>query len=487
MVSVTGVGSGLDIESLVTQLLTAERAPAETRLARREATLTSELSAFGTLKGLLSGLQGSASALKNVSTFSQRSAQSSNAEAVGVSAGANAAVGAYSLAVTAKASAQTLASGSFAAKDSAIGEGTLNIRFGTIAATPVDPGPQTVTSFSENTERTGASITIDSGNNTLEGVRDAINDANIGISASVVKDGESFRLLLTGPDTGAANGIEISVDDQGDTNDLDAQGLSRLAFNTDAANLTQTRAAEDAQFTLNGLALSSASNTVTDVIEGVTLTLGAVTEQDATITISENRAAVRSSVEQLVTAYNSFITSASSLTRYDPATQLAGPLQGDSGTRAIISQVRSALTASIQGADGPYGSLAELGITTGDDGTLSIDSERLDDVLADGLGNFGDLFSRTEGNGIAQRLDTLLGGFLGSTGLIESREDGLETRIEFINTDREDLNQRLETLEARYRAQFNALDGLLAQLNSTGSFVAEQLANIPLPSDRFSN
>ncbi|HAN27986.1 MAG TPA: hypothetical protein DCP75_09775 [Haliea salexigens] len=108
-------------------------------------------------------------------------------------------------------------------------------------------------------------------------------------------------------------------------------------------------------------------------------------------------------------------------------------------------------------------------------------------MLADGLGNFGDLFSRTEGNGIAQRLDTLLGGFLGSTGLIESREDGLETRIEFINTDREDLNQRLETLEARYRAQFNALDGLLAQLNSTGSFVAEQLANIPLPSDRFSN
>lgn len=487
MVSVTGVGSGLDIESLVTQLLTAERAPTETRLARREAALTSELSAFGTLKGLLAGLQGRASALKNPSTFSQRSASSSNSEAVSASAAANAAVGSYSLSVSAKASAQTLASGAFSSKTEAVGEGVLSIRFGSLSATPLEPGPQQVTGFTENTQRAGASITIDGSNNTLEGIRDAVNGSGLGITASVVKDGSSYRLLFTGPDTGAANGIEIAVSDQGDSNNTDAQGLSRLAFNTSAANLSQTRAAEDAQFTLNGLALSSASNTVTDVIEGVTLTLGAVTEQDVNITVSENRAAVRGAVEQLVTAYNSFISSAATLTRYEPATRLAGPLQGDSGTRSIISQVRAALTDSVRGAEGPFGSLAELGITTAEDGKLSIDSERLNEVLDDGVEAFGDLFTRSEGNGIAQRLDSLLGGFLGATGLIQSREDGLETRIEFINTDREQLNQRLEQLEARYRAQFNALDGLLAQLNSTGSFVAEQLANIPLPSDRFSN
>ncbi len=485
MVAVTGVGSGLDIESLVTQLLTAERTPVETRLVRREAALTSELSAFGTLKGLLADLQGQVSALKNPATFSQRSAASSDAAAVAVSASASASVGSYSLAVSARASAQTLASGVFAAKTDQIGQGVLTIRFGTLTATPADPGPQEVTSFTENTQRAGAQITIDSSNNTLEGVRDAINGSGLGVSASIVKDGGGFRLLLSSPDTGAANSIEISVDDQGDGNGTDAAGLSRLAFNTGAANLTQTQAGADAQFTLNGLALSSASNTVTEVIEGVTLTLGAVTASTVTVSVTENRDAVRSAVEKLVTAYNSFISTASTLTRYEPATGLAGPLQGDSGARAIISQVRSALTDSVRSAEGPYGSLAELGITTAADGKLSIDNTRLDAALQGGLGTLGSLFSRSDSTGIAQRLDTLLGGFLGSTGLLEAREDGLETRIQTISTDREALDRRLESLEARYRAQFNALDGLLAQISSTSSFVVEQLANIPLPSDRF--
>lgn len=486
MVSVTGVGSGLDIESLVSQLLTAERAPAELRLARREANLTSELSAFGTLKGLLADVQTRASVLKNPATFTQRTAVSSDTAALQATAAANATAGNYTLAVNARATAQTLASGSFANKTDPVGEGVLTIRFGTVAATASDPGPQQVTSFTENTERTGAAITIDSSNNTLEGVRDAINQAEIGISASIVKDGDGFRLLLSGPDTGAANGIEIAVSDLGDGNDADSEGLSRLAFTTGAANLTQTRAAGDAEFTLNGLALSSASNTVTGVLEGVTLTLAAVTDQDVSVTISENRDAVRSAVEALVTAYNSFITTAANLTRYDPATGQAGPLQGDAAARTIIGQVRSALTDSVRQAEGPYGSLAELGITTAANGTLAIDKERFDAASENGLGTLGKLFGQAD-SGIAQRLDGLLGAFLGGTGLIEARTDGLQSRIATIDTDRESLNRRLEALETRYRSQFNALDGLLARINSTGAFVSQQLANIPLPSDRFSN
>jgi flagellar hook-associated protein 2 len=140
----------------------------------------------------------------------------------------------------------------------------------------------------------------------------------------------------------------------------------------------------------------------------------------------------------------------------------------------------------VQNPDGPFGSLAELGITTTADGTLSINSERLNTALEDGNSGLISLFGRSE-TGIAQRLDGLLTGVLGTGGLLDARTDGLQSSVDSISDDREVLDRRLEALEARYRAQFNALDGLLAQINSTGSFVSEQLANIPLPSDRFSN
>ncbi|MBM70512.1 MAG: flagellar hook-associated protein [Haliea sp.] len=487
MVSVTGVGSGLDIEGLVTQLVAAERAPVENRLLRRETSLTSELSGFGTLKGVLADLQARSASLRNESTFTQRTATSSNSSAFTATASSAAAPGNYSIAIDSLASAQSLASGSFGSADDVVGEGTLTIRFGTVDATPSVPGPQVVNGFTVNPERASASITIDSSNNTLAGVRDAVNAAGIGVSAAIVNDGSGARLLFSASDTGAANAIEISVADAGDGNNADLAGLSRLAFNTGAANLTQTAAASDASFTLNGLALTSASNTVTGVLDGVSLTLKDTTDgAPASLAVSENRAVARGAIEQFVNAYNTFITTASNLTRFDPATGAAGALQGDFSARTVISQVRNAVTASVQNPDGPFGSLAELGITTSASGTLTINSERLNAALEDGNAGLVSLFGRAE-TGIAERLGGLLGGFLGTGGLLDARTDGLQSSVDAISDDREALNRRLEVLEARYRAQFNALDGLLAQINSTGSFVSEQLANIPLPSDRFSN
>lgn len=487
MVSVTGVGSGLDIEGLVTQLVAAERAPEENRLLRRETSLTSELSGFGTLKGVLADLQARSAALRNESTFTQRTATSSNTNALTATASSSAASGTYSITVDALASSQSLASGTFASADDVVGEGTLTFRFGTVDATPAVPGPQALNSFTLNPDRASASITIDSSNNTLAGVRDAVNAAGIGVSAAIVNDGGGARLLLSSIDTGAANALEVSVADIGDGNDTDLAGLSRLAFNTGSANLTQTAAAADASFSLNGLALTSASNTVTEALDGVSLTLKDMTSGTAgTLTVSENNAVARNAIEQFVNAYNAFISTASNLTRFDPVTGAAGALQGDFSARTVISQVRNAVTASVQNPDGPFGSLAELGITTSADGTLSINSERLTTALEDGNSGMISLFGRSE-TGIAQRLDGLLTGFLGMGGLLDARTDGLQSSVDAIGDNREVLNRRLEALEARYRAQFNALDGLLAQINSTGSFVSEQLANIPLPSDRFSN
>ena len=487
MVSVTGVGSGLDIEGLVTQLVAAERAPVENRLLRREASLTSDLSGFGTLKGVLADLQARSAALRQESTFTQRTATSSNTAAFTATASASAAAGNYSVTVDALARTQSLASGSFATADEVVGEGTLTFSFGTVDATPAVPGPQVLNGFTVNPDTTSASISIDSSNNTLAGIRDAVNAADIGVSATIVNDGNGARLLFSSTDTGAANAIQIAVADAGDGDDLDATGLSRLAFNTDAANLTQTAAASDASFTLNGLALTSASNTVTGALDGVNLTLKDVTSgTPGSLVVAENRTASRNAVQQFVNAYNTFVTTSANLTRFDPDSGSAGALQGDFSARTIISQVRNAVTASVENPDGPFGSLAELGITTSANGTLTINSERLDAALQDGNANLASLFGR-ESTGIAQRLDSVLNGFLSSGGLLDTRTDGLQSSVDAIGDDREALNRRMEAVEARYRAQFNALDGLLAQINSTGSFVSEQLANIPLPSDRFSN
>ncbi|MEQ8514152.1 MAG: flagellar filament capping protein FliD [Chromatocurvus sp.] len=679
MVSATGIGSGLDIEGLVSQLVSAERAPVENRLLRRESTLTSELSAFGTLKGALADFQGRVSALDSLSTFTQRTASSSNTSALGASASAGAAAGSYSVVVDQLAQAQSLASGAFGSLTDTVGEGTLTLRFGTTDYTPADPGPESYNGFVQNPQGSSASIAIDSSNNTLQGVRDAINAADAGVTAAIVNDGGGFRLLLSSSQTGAANSVEISVADSGDGNDLDNLGLSRLAFNADASNLGQTNAARDALFSINGLSLSSASNTVTEAVDGLTLSLREAATTPVNVTVGENRDAVRSAITDFVEGYNAFVNTARNLTRYDPESGNAGPLQGDFSARSVISRVRTAVTSPAEGATGAFSSLAELGITTTSTGTLSIDSSRLDAALQNDFDSVASVFaqtgsatdsniaylgagsatevgdfpvtvtqlasrgffegsaiappevgspltidanndtlllrvngvesgsisltqgsydsgaalaaeiqSRINGNsnllaagvsvdvsftsdntlqirssrygaesgveitgvdatsgvslgldagagtagvdvagtiagiaaagngqlltgaagsavdglrlsvtggtlgergsvllsrGIADRLGGLLGGFLSSAGTLDARTEGLQGRIDSLSDDREVLNRRMEALEARYRSQFNALDSLLAEIQSTGSFLSEQLAGIPLPGE----
>ncbi|MEO1079342.1 MAG: flagellar filament capping protein FliD [Pseudomonadota bacterium] len=395
MVAATGIGSGLDIEGLVTQLVAAEGAPQENRIFRREAELTSEISALGTLQGALSSVQGSLDDLSSISTFNQRSASVSGSDGVSASASTDAASGSFRVQVSALAQSQSLASTSFASLTDTVGEGTLTLRFGTVDVTPADPGPETVNSFSGNPERDSVTIEINSGNNTLEGVRDAINASDADVSAVIVNDGSGFRLLLSSEQTGAANSIDIQVADSGDGNNTDAAGLSRLAFNTEAANLTQTVAGQDAQLTVNGLPITSDSNTLTDAIEGVTLNLNDTTEgTGALVSISENQNPARAAIDGLVNSYNNFITIANNLTDFDPESGAAGPLQGDFTARAAINQVRSAISGTADGFDGAFNSLAEIGVTTGEDGTLGIDAERLNDAFANNFEDVVGIFAR---------------------------------------------------------------------------------------------
>ncbi|MEZ0151377.1 MAG: flagellar filament capping protein FliD [Candidatus Reddybacter sp.] len=383
----SGIGSGLDIENLVTQLVAAERAPTETSLIRKSAQYQGQLSAFGALKGALSGFQSSLSALKSLSTYTERRATLSEVTTLSATASNTAAAGNYAVEVSQLAKAHSLASGSYSAITDVVGEGTLNFRFGTTDYTGPTPGPEAYTSFTQNGDKAAGSVVIDSTNSTLAGIRDAINDADVGVSASIINDGSGFRLLFASTDTGAENSLEVSVTESGPA------GLSAFAFNASSINLSQTVAAQDAAFTVNGLPVTSASNDAGGVVSGLELTLKAeTTGVPVDITVSRNSAAIKSALSGFVSAYNGLIDTTNALSSYDPDTQEAGLLLGDATLRGVTGRLRSEINDAISGV-GSYNTLASIGITTGSDGKLVLDQADLDKVLEEDFDALSALFA----------------------------------------------------------------------------------------------
>jgi flagellar hook-associated protein 2 len=202
MVAVTGTGSGLDIDGLVLGLVAAEQVPAESRLNLKETNVNALISAFSATKSAITDFESAANRLATASTFTQSSATSSDATKATISATSSASDGSYQLAVTNLATAQTLASGTFSATTDTLGTGTLSIAIGT----PSYSG-STYSSFAQTSS---VNITIDSSNNTLAGVRDAINNANAGVNASILKNGSNYQLFLASESTGAPNSMSIS-------------------------------------------------------------------------------------------------------------------------------------------------------------------------------------------------------------------------------------------------------------------------------------
>ena len=383
----SGIGSGLDIESLVTQLVAAERSPTENRLIKAAAQYQGEVSAFGALKGGLSSFQSALGTLQNLSTFTDRKATVSDAGPLSVSASNTAAPGVYSVEVNTLAKAHSLASGSYTATSDVVGEGTLSFRFGTTGYTGPDPGPESYNSFTLNADKAASTITIDSTNNTLAGIRDAVNDADIGVNASIINDGSGFRLLFSSEDTGAENSLEVSVTESGPA------GLSAFAFNASATNLSQTVAAQDASLTVNGLPVTSASNKVSSVINGLDLTLKAETSGvPVDVSVSRNSASIKGALNSFISAYNGLVDITNALSSYDPATKEAGLLLGDATLRGISGRLRSELNTAVSGV-GPYDTLASIGITTDSDGKLGLNQANLDKVLEEDFDALSALFA----------------------------------------------------------------------------------------------
>lgn len=486
-ISSPGVGSGLDVKTLVSQLMAFERAPI-TLLDKKEASYQAKLSSFGSLKSSLASLQTAAKALSTPDKFSPMKAGIADATILSASAGSTAVAGSYEVEVKSLAQSQKLmmsasAGGGtegYAGTNTVVGTGTITINFGTY--TPPE-APATTPGFTVNPDKPDAkTIVIDSGNNTLAGIRDAINAANAGVSASIINDGSTngFRLSLTSTDSGARNAMQISVADA--TGDLAQLNYDPSSAAPEATRLNENVTAKDAVIKVDNVTITRQSNTITDAIQGVTLNLSKTMPADTTtkITLTRDTSNVKAAVEGFVKAYNDTNKAIRDATAYDASTGKAAVLAGDSTVRSIQSQLRGLFSTPLSGAPAGMTMLSDVGISFQKDGSLAIDETKFGKALADPAKDMGKLFSSTGSiKGYAWQVDVLAGKILSPVGQLADRTNSFNQTIKDIGTRRDAMNTRLVSVEQRYRDQFAALDTLVANMTTTSNFLAQQLANLP--------
>jgi flagellar hook-associated protein 2 len=447
-----GIGSGLDISGIVQQLVAAEGQPVITRLGQQEAKVQAKLSGFGSLKSALSDLRDKLDAMKDLKEFLSRKAISGNEDSFTVTADTNAVPASYGVEVVQLAQAQKLTSGAFADSDAVVGTGTLVLQVGV----------------------EGFALDINAENNTLAGIRDAINAStdNPGVAATIVNADSGSYLILTGESTGAANTIKVTQSG-GDG------GLAAIEYDPPTSTaLTESIVAQDGLIRIDGLDVQSDSNVFAGAVQGVTITaLASTSGVSESLAVENDENSVRDLVSDFVESYNAMVDTFDTLTDYDADANAAAPLLGDSTVRGIRDQIRRELSVEATELSGPFSRLGDIGISVQLDGKLAIDEEGLSTALSNDFVQLGQLFASTDG--FAVRLGDLADGFLDTEGIVETRTRGLTEQIEGLNEQADALNERLASLETRLLRQFNALDSLLGQLSSTSNFLNQQLNNLP--------
>lgn len=374
IVNSLGAGAGIDTLELVNTLVEVESGPKTQRLDDKEELLNAQLSDYGILRSALSDLETSLDALSDADAFDAKAVNFPETNILTPTAiDAEAIAGDYQIQVTAVARAQSLNSTTFATSVDEVGKGTLTFRFGKWDDGAADD--DAVTNFTVDAEKTGATITIDDTNNSLTGLRDAINDADFGVQASIINDGSDFRLLITAP-SGDNNEIEIVVEEDGVATNNDGNDLSRFAFNTGGSQLTQAQGGDDAALTINGLAVTRESNVVDDVIAGLDFTIqnSSLTET-VNLTITEDKATAQQSVRDFVEAYNGFIETVAELTEFNDETDEFGSLKTDPLAGNMVSRLRGLIGASVPGISTGYTALTNVGVRTNRDGSIEIDED----------------------------------------------------------------------------------------------------------------
>ncbi len=585
--SSSGLGSGLDVNGIVTKLMSLERRPID-QIDSKTTVIEAEISAYGTLKGSLSSLQTAVATLTNKSTYAATKSTVADTTVMTVASDSTAAAGSYSISVTQLAKAEKLKSAAFGSSTASVGTGTLTFDFGTYSTTGG------VTGFALNTSKKQVSVTIPSGSDSLTSIADAINAAKAGISATVLNDGTSSYLSFSPSDPGAANALRIQVSDN-DGNNADNAGLSKLAFDRStgytsgsvdftapasvavaaasnnnkfmiavdggtaaevtipdgtydattivaalqtavntavgagkatvslnagnqlvvastatsglssvelsgvtgnaglnslfgssgtavsaAKQMTEAVAPQDAILVIDGVTVTKSTNTITDAIRGVTLSLVKETTTATTLSVTNDNSALSSGVDAFVKAYNTTSAMLKDLLAYDPSTGKAGALQGEGTVRSIQAQLRATLQSLTQGTG--LAGLSDIGVSFQRDGTLKFNADKLNTALSNPTKNVKALLIGTDSNsstdGIANKLNNLLDTFLQGNGTLTARTDGLTREVSIFAKRKAELEVRMTAIETRLLKQYTNLDSLIASMNQTSTYLTQQLASL---------
>ncbi len=468
-ISSPGIGSGLDIKSIVSQLVALEKAPL-TQLQVKAATVQTKISAYGELKSAVSALSDAASRLRSLTTYNGVAASSSKPTSVTATAIGGTAANSFSVQVMSLAKAQTYASASVAkvaGESAALGAGTLTIQLGTWNT---DDPPV----FSPRTPVANIDISV-SATDKLSDVASKINGSTAGISATVLNDASGERLLLRSKETGQAVGFNLAVTDS-DGNDTDDVGLSRVV----ATDSRVTQFAADAKVKINGsIDVTSATNTFKDIVSGASLTLpdGAALNDVSEISIKSDDTPIRSALDGFVKAYNALNSLLAETTKYDAGTKQGGLLQGDSFAIGIQNAMRGILQSTTSGS--AFARLSDIGITQEVGGNLSVDSTKFNAALAKPE-DFKNLFridnTGTTTDGVAVKFKTFADGLLAAgTGLFKTKEDSLKRALDQNAKDTERLNAKISRIEAQLNRRYSALDAQVASLTALNNYVSQQV------------
>ncbi|PKF59039.1 flagellar hook protein FliD [Alteromonadales bacterium alter-6D02] len=472
-ISFTGIGSGMPVQDLVSAFVEAERVPFQQRINKQGSKLTTNISANGSLKASLSSLADSLDKLKDAENYQLRKASGSD-DFVKIESDKTAQVGSYDIKVNNLAQAHKVMSTPFD-ETLAVGEGKLTF------STPDDP--------------TGFTLDI-SATDTLSDIRDKINEStdNEDVTATIITDsGGQQSLVMTSNNTGLDNKLSITATQSDGTTPLDPSSrLNDLLTYIDPAsrsgdplvesNLIETNAALDSSITIDGqITLTNATDTFENAIDGITLTAKKaqdVDDDNSKVSVSEDNALVAKELGAFVKSYNEYYKVAKELGQAGEAG--GGPLAGDSMLRGITGKLRNMLSQSFDSGSGNTLSLAQLGVESDQYGVLSLDSTILNKVIAEDPSAVQQFFVGDDSTpGFAASTDTLIANYTESGGLIDSRINGYETQLDKLEDDMTAFNRKMENYEARLLSQYNAMDMLVANMNSTSSYLMGQLDNMP--------
>lgn len=546
-ISSAGVGSGLDIEGIISGLMAAERVPLQ-QITQQRNSINTKISIYGVIKNSFSELQTAAKKLTDLSNIYPQKATSSDEAFATATASSTATPGNYRLEVSQLAQAQSLAADTVASKDDVFGQGTLTITLGEYDSD--------LNTFTANATKTPVNVVIGAGQNTLSGIKQAINNSDAGVTATIINDGSGDRLVLTSSETGKDLGFKIDVADN-DGNNTDQSGLSRLAFDPTIAagpgtgnNVQTLQYSQNAEFTINNLAISKRSNTVSDAVDGVTFNLKSQTTGPVDINVTLDDSSLKKTIDEFVASYNKIRGNLKDQQEKDAT------LSKETTPSRLESGLRNILRSTVQ-ANG-FG-LADIGFSFDKTGVLSLDQTKLDEALAadpavlekvfadtatvdnanvsflggtsatqsgtyainittaggggstiagdlDGIagtgvenvftagagtypagnaeglqfavveGVSGNLGNITFSKGLASQLDEWITSLSEEGGMLDSRTDGLNGKLQRLEDQEDRFNLRLEQIEKRYRAQFTALDSMLASMQQTSSYLSQQLA-----------